>query len=957
MGSQGTGLDNANHLVKDAKSLIQKIAFNTDDKYGFGTLTCTVYDTAWVALVTKPIDGKKRWLFPESFQYLLDTQSDDGSWSGDTGAQIDGVLNTIAALLVFKRYRDQPLQVQVDTNNLDSRIGRAASSLRSRLASWDVPSSNNVGFEIIVPAMLDLLEKEDASLVFEFKGRAALMNIYKAKMSRFRPDLLYGTSTILKTVTHSLEAFIGQINFDRVSQHKVMGSMFASPSSTAAYLMNASVWDDEAEDYLRYAIKGSIGHGSGGVPGVFPTTHFEYTWVLSTLLRAGFSQSDLDCAELTKMTEILVDAFEKENGAIGLAPGIEPDVDDSAKIITTLNLLGRPIGSERLIEVFEVATHFRVYPGERDASFSANCNALAALLRQPDVTPYSSQIAKIVRFLCDRKWNADDEIKDKWNTSHLYSSLLYVEALVDLLALIEEDKLQEVFDETFITKLCVTLFQACLRPLLDQNSDGSWNHSLEETAYATLILTEARRLRFFDDIREPLQAAIERGITFITSNRARLLNYIWSDKVSYGSPSITEAYVLAALKAASSPVSESVGSSIWQGNAPMHMDKRVKLFHQTPLLMSLPEWELKASLIEALLFQPLLKDPGLEVLSRKDVQGGTYLMMIPFTWTSCNNRTRTHASASHLWEMMALSFFTYQVDEFMEAVVGPTFEGRMDEFRQLVNVVIMAEQNPQSNSLKNSNGTNGSYMNDPKYENFIASLSRCMDFILENPIVQSSSPHDRKILRHELRDFLLAHSRQVEDNLRFGKEIEQQKVWSSATISFFRWVRTIGADHIAGAFCFAYAVCLIGATLTPATCRDCFPTATDKYLAAAACRHLSTMCRMYNDLGSWTRDRDEGNLSSIHFPEFGGEAVDESTKKAVLFGLAQFERACWNDVLRKLEENMVDDPDAEAARLGGRRMRLIQMFFDVTDIYGQIYVLRDISSPIEREMRTNAMAQ
>ena len=39
--------------------------------------------------------------------------------------------------------------------------------------------------------------------------------------------------------------------------------------------------------------------------------------ILSTLLRAGFSASDLDCAELRKMKEILVSAFEEEGGIIG----------------------------------------------------------------------------------------------------------------------------------------------------------------------------------------------------------------------------------------------------------------------------------------------------------------------------------------------------------------------------------------------------------------------------------------------------------------------------------------------------------------------------------------------------------------------------------------------------------------------------------------------------------------
>jgi hypothetical protein len=39
--------------------------------------------------------------------------------------------------------------------------------------------------------------------------------------------------------------------------------------------------------------------------------------MLSTLLRAGFSASDLESPELTKMTEVLQASFTKENGALG----------------------------------------------------------------------------------------------------------------------------------------------------------------------------------------------------------------------------------------------------------------------------------------------------------------------------------------------------------------------------------------------------------------------------------------------------------------------------------------------------------------------------------------------------------------------------------------------------------------------------------------------------------------
>lgn len=130
----------------------------------------------------------------------------------------------------------------------------------------------------------------------------------------------------------------------------------------------------------------------------------------------------------------------------------------------------------------------------------------------------------------------------------------------------------------------------------------------------------------------------------------------------------------------------------------------------------------------------------------------------------------------------------------------------------------------------------------------------------------------------------------------------------------------------------------------------------EKYLAATTCTHLSTMTRMYNDLGSWPRDRDEGNLSCLHFPELAGAEGDvlgsDSARKETLGRMAAAERTRWRDALEHLSTEMrAAAPDPAAERLAGRRARLVSMFCDVTDLYGQIYVLRDVSTRIKNEVR------
>jgi hypothetical protein len=300
-------------IQKDARNLVSQLVESYDPNYGTGSMSCAIYDTAWVAMVSKRTDGQVKWLFPECFRYLLDHQLESGGWK-TYAAQVDGILNSLAALLAFKKHTAAPeLSLSNLPIDMESRIERATSFLRIELNNWDVSSATHVGFEILVPALLDLLEKE--GIHFDFQGRELLMKINRKKMSRLNPAILY--KSFKCTAIHSLEAFIGKIDFDRVKHHKTFGSMMASPSSTAAYLINASEWDPESEAYLRHVVAAADGKGSGGIPSAFPSTYFEFTWVICTLLKGGFSKEALGQTSLQKAAEVLEKGLEAEKGLLG----------------------------------------------------------------------------------------------------------------------------------------------------------------------------------------------------------------------------------------------------------------------------------------------------------------------------------------------------------------------------------------------------------------------------------------------------------------------------------------------------------------------------------------------------------------------------------------------------------------------------------------------------------------
>lgn len=539
--------------------------------------------------------------------------------------------------------------------------------------------------------------------------------------------------------------------------------------------------------------------------------------------------------------------------------------------------------------------------------------------------------------------------------------MLIVEAFIKLLALAEQEGVD--LGQELLSRVAISLFQACLRTLLGQKEDGSWNGLTEETAYGVIILTEARQFALFDHLQQPLTSAIERGVAFIQATKVRAPSHIWIEKVNYASPHLTDCYALAALKAASKQAGRRVGSG-FVSTPSKSMHKRVKLFQLTPLFSQLPDWQVWASMLEASLFQPLLRARRLDIFPRKDMEEDQYFDIIPFTWTACNNRKGTFASTSFIYAMMIVSFLNYQADEFMEAVAGQAYRGRQDMLRQVIDSAISrgdghaytngnSHTNGHTNGIAHVNGakSNGNHADvDEDYERVFVPLCKFVAYIADYPALRAASAWDRECTMRELQKFLHAHVTQNIDNARFGQQSPDEPLYSAATGTFFDWVRTTSADHTSCPYSFSFVSCLLSAMNGG---RECFSSVSEKYLASAMCRHLATMCRMYNDYGSVARDRAESNLNSVNFPEFknvGSTSPAEDpmdAKKKALFGLAEYERSCLDEALRRLGEEGRGSRDShsfQAETVKERQIAIWHMFYDVTDLYGQIYVVRDIAS-------------
>lgn len=97
------------------------------------------------------------------------------------------------------------------------------------------------------------------------------------------------------------------------------------------------------------------------------------------------------------------------------APGIEADLDDSAKSSIILSLFGRPGFTSCIVGHFDSSKHLKTYSAERNPSVSANCNALLSIILDSEEYPLkNAAIEKVVNFVCESWWSASGSLDDKW---------------------------------------------------------------------------------------------------------------------------------------------------------------------------------------------------------------------------------------------------------------------------------------------------------------------------------------------------------------------------------------------------------------------------------------------------------------------------------------------------------------------------------------------------------------
>ena len=537
------------------------------------------------------------------------------------------------------------------------------------------------------------------------------------------------------------------------------------------------------------------------------------------------------------------------------------------------------------------------------------------------------------------------------------------------------------------------------------------DHSCEITAYALLTLTNLRSLPWPSSLSSQISSAVERAeqILHSATSRQHENSYVWIAKNTYCVVILSKTYRVAALYSAKSHRSinwKPECRDILFGGPTSRVEETSSLFSGISLFIQEPLWKLTASALESSLFLPRLLKADLDICPSTKNPIQEHAQYLPFIWAGCNN-LRAQVDNTILWDMMLVSVLIYQIDEYMETTVAvqpPSdlkstkisilrlYEGLDPRYSILIKGICKRATGSDT-ALKDNIMPCSSQLGTTSSSNAVlreteTTLARFINYFTSHPKVTAGPPSIQFHLRHGLCDFLLAQIVRLEDSQGLGSHSRGQKAHEEAANprtskgnssghvpksigdlaptpysvkdSYYDWAHTTFANYTSYSFVFTFYTSLIAppvsaaATTKDFSIRNCFSNSRQRYVADDAIRKLAIMCRIYHDYGSLHRDREEGNLNNFDFPESldaagqrdGGKDDDdqksnleasEATAKRDLMYLADYERTSMNTALAELSALGVDEAVMEK----------IKLYVDVMDLYGQMYLARDLTGSVK----------
>jgi halimadienyl-diphosphate synthase len=500
----------------------------------WGEVSPSVYETGRVVSLAPWLKGHRARL-----EFLYRGQEPDGTWGGPGGYALVPTLSATEALLSCLRRTPQP----------GARMVRAVDRGLATLRRWSTtPVSavpDTIAVEVVVPALVAAINRHLAEIPWPAAGRLRVPEGMCPDMPAGLAARIAAGAPVPPTWPTSLEALGAAVPAGAARPHD--GAVGCSPAATAAWLAlqpSRTAEVDAATTYLD-ALQARNG---GPVPGVTPITYFERAWVLASLGDAFDAP----------VSPGVLDHLAAGLGPAGApaAPGLPPDCDDSAVVLTALDRYGRGQKPDCLL-TYRTAGHFRCFAAERTPSTSTNAHALETILRGHPADRH--RLAAVVVSTADwllQAQHADGSWWDKWHASPYYATFCCAQAL----ALLPDKPAPHAID------------RAADWVLATQRDDGSWGiwgGTVEETSYAIQILVRGTRWSHSRAAR----AAVRSGAFYLQEQPQHGAHRpLWHAKDLYAPGRVIRAARLAALAVAATvagaPVSPGAGDAAWLPPAP-----------------------------------------------------------------------------------------------------------------------------------------------------------------------------------------------------------------------------------------------------------------------------------------------------------------------------------------------------------------------------------------------------
>ncbi|CAJ0827431.1 445_t:CDS:2 [Entrophospora sp. SA101] len=398
---------------------------NDTEWIGYGKISMSPYDTAWVAMVPSekykstnlPKDFELA--FPQCLKWLFYHQDDNGSWAGKGAKSVLPCLAGLLALSLFCSRSGDYLEEKLNNLGLtlsqfNSTFEKSVDFLKITLNQWNINEIDYVGFELTVPYMLNELEKLKPSVVFQFPDKQKLIKEHARKMNLIPIEALFALAEKRQPVSmiHSIEAFGNKIDFTKIQNEgfqAINGSYGSSAAATASVLINSPNWDPKAYKFLQKIIARVPAGGTslGYVPTISDVGIFETSWMMQSMVEFvskvtkfhNNNNNDYINNIMSDSSKLIQSLLEKNKvtaefirHVVNLQKDIirwtswesripaDVDITVTCHWIIDQILPGIECNLKKLGATFYNGRNFVTYPGERTVSMSSNVHALRLLL-------------------------------------------------------------------------------------------------------------------------------------------------------------------------------------------------------------------------------------------------------------------------------------------------------------------------------------------------------------------------------------------------------------------------------------------------------------------------------------------------------------------------------------------------------------------------------------------------